>query len=51
MGKNIDKDKSKNLSGKYSQKPFGHAKQSSTDVTKTTSKEMSFKKQTKKLVI
>ena len=50
MGKNVDKNISKNLSGKYSQKRFGHAKQSSTDVTKTTSKGMSFKKQ-KELVI
>ena len=33
-GKNI----SKSLSGKYSQKPFDHAKQSATDAIKTFSK-------------
>ena len=33
-GKNI----SKNLSGKYSQKLFDHAKQSATDALKTSSK-------------
>ena len=36
MGKNIDK--SKKLSRKYSQKLFGHIKQSPTDAFKTTSK-------------
>ena len=38
MGKNIDQKISKNLSGKYSQKLLDHAKQSPTDVFKTTSK-------------
>ena len=32
MGKNIGNNVSKNLSGKYSQKFFDHAKQSATDV-------------------
>ena len=35
---NIVKNISKNLSGKYSQKIFDHAKQPATDVLKTTSK-------------
>ena len=38
MGKNVGKNISKNLSGKYSQKLLDHAKQSGTDVLKTTSK-------------
>ena len=38
MGKNFVKDISKNLSGKYSQKPIDHAKQSATDTFKTASK-------------
>ena len=40
MGKNIDKNISKILSGKYSQKLFNHDKQSATDVLKTTSKKV-----------
>ena len=38
MGKNIGKNTSKNLSGKYSQKLLDHAKQSATDAHKTSSK-------------
>ena len=38
MVKNIGKNLSKNLSGKYTQKLLDHAKQSATDVLKTTSK-------------
>ena len=38
MGKNIGEIVSKNLSSKYSQKPFDHAKKSATDVLKTSSK-------------
>ena len=38
MGENIRKNISKNLSGKYSQKPLGYAKQSATDALKTASK-------------
>ena len=38
MGKNIAKDTTKNLSGKYSQKLLDHTKQSATDALKTTSK-------------
>ena len=38
MNKNIDKYMSKNFSGKYSQKHFHHAKQSTTDVLKTASR-------------
>ena len=38
MGKNIGKNISKNLSGKYSYKLFDQAKQSATDVLKTSSK-------------
>ena len=38
MGKNIGKNISKILRGKYSQKLFDHAKQSATDALKTTSK-------------
>ena len=36
MGKNICENISKDLSGKHSQKPLDHAKQSSTDALKTT---------------
>ena len=36
IGKNMGKNISKNLSGKYTQKLFGHAKQSATDLLKTT---------------
>ena len=35
--KNIGKNISKNLSGKYSQIPFNHAKESATDALKTSS--------------
>ena len=38
MGKNIGKNTSKNLSGKYSQKRLDHAKKSATDASKTSSK-------------
>ena len=38
MGKNIDKKMSKNLSGKYSQTLFDHAKKAATDALKTSSK-------------
>ena len=38
MGRNIGKDISKNLSSKYSQKLFDHAKQTATDALKTASK-------------
>ena len=38
MGKNIVKNISKTLSGKYSQKPFDHAKLFATDVPKASSK-------------
>ena len=37
MGKNIDKNISKNLSGKYSQERLDHAKISATDALKTSS--------------
>ena len=49
MRKNIGKITSKNLSNKYSQKLFDHAKQSGTDA-KLIQKEQ-FKKQQKQLVI
>ena len=38
MDKNIGKNRSKSLSGKYSQKSFYHAKQSATDALITASK-------------
>ena len=38
MGKNIGKNISKNISSKFSQKLLDHAKQSTTDAFKTTSK-------------
>ena len=38
MGKNIVKNISESLSGKYSQRIFHHAQQSATDALKTTSK-------------
>ena len=38
MGKNIVKNMSKRVSGKYSQKLLDHAKQSATDALKTSSK-------------
>ena len=51
MGKEISKSLSKNLSNKYSQKPFDHAKQSTTDAIKSTSKRITKKKQQIQLVI
>ena len=44
IGKNISKDKSSNLSGKYSQKLLDHVKRSATDALKTTSKRVIKKK-------
>ena len=44
MGKNICKSMSKNLSGKYSQKLFDHAKQSTTDVFEIALKKKSIQK-------
>ena len=38
MSKNVGKNVSKNLRGKYSQKLIDHAKQSATDAFKTVSK-------------
>ena len=38
MSKNIGKSINKNLSSKYSQKLFDHAKQSATDALKTAPK-------------
>ena len=38
FSKYIGKDVSKNISGKYSQKPLDHVKQSATNVFKTASK-------------
>ena len=35
MGKNINKKWSKNFTGKYSQKPLDHAKQSATNAFRT----------------
>ena len=43
MGKNIDKNVSENLNGKYSPKPFHHAKYCATYALKTTSKKSSSK--------
>ena len=51
IGKNISKDKSSNLSGKYSQKLLDHVKHSATDALKTTSKRVIKKKKLKELVI
>ena len=48
--KNISKNISKTLSGKYSQKPFDHAKKSATGVLKTSSKRV-IQKQQKLLMI
>ena len=50
MDKNIARDMSKNLRGKYSQKLLDHAKQFATDTVKTSSKR-SFIKQQNQLVI
>ena len=44
VGKSIDKNISKSLSGKYSQKLLNHAQQSATDALKTTSKNSNSKK-------
>ena len=38
MSKNVDKNKSENLSSKYSEKLLDHTKQSATDTIKTISK-------------
>ena len=38
LAKNMGKNISEKLSGKYKQKRLGHAKQSDTDALKTTSK-------------
>ena len=38
MAKNLGKNITKNVSGKYSQKLLDHAKQSATDAFKATSK-------------
>ena len=46
MGKKIDKYTIRDLNSKYSQNPLDHAKQSPTDVPKTTPKKQ-FKKQQK----
>ena len=43
MGKNIGKNKNKNLSGKYSRKFLYYAKQSAADVLKTTPKRVILK--------
>ena len=50
IGRNIGKSKSKNLSGKYSQKTLNHAKKFARDELKTSSKKY-FKKRQKQLVI
>ena len=50
MGKNVGINISKNLSGKYSHKRLDHAKESATDVFKTSSKR-AIQKQQKQLVI
>ena len=44
MGKNIGKNISKSLVGKYSQKILDHAKQSATDTIKTSPKRVIQKK-------
>ena len=50
MSKNVGKYKTKNLSGKWSQKLLDHAKQSARDVLKITSKRLN-QKTAKQLVI
>ena len=50
MTKNIGKNVSKNLSGKYSHKLLDHAKQSTTDALKTISKRV-IQKMLEQLVI
>ena len=50
MDKNTGKSLSKNLSDKYGQKVFDHARQSTADALKTTSKKV-IQKQQKRLVI
>ena len=44
VSQNSGKNITKNLSGKYSQKPLGHAKQSATDTLETISKRVLQKK-------
>ena len=51
FAKNMSKNIGKNVSGKYSHKLLDHAKQSTTDALKTTSKKKQFKNQEKQLVI
>ena len=51
MRKDIGRNISKNLSGKYTQKLLDHAKQSTTDSLKTASEKKQFKKQQKRMVI
>ena len=58
MGKNLCENMSKRFSGKYSpdmlamrQKLFDHAKQSTADVIKTSSKRVTQKQKEKQLVI
>ena len=48
MGKNNCKNISKNLSGKYSQKPLDQAEQSATDAITTTSSKVIKKKNNSK---
>ena len=50
MSKNLEKNMSQNLSGKYHQKLIDHARQPATDALKTTSKRVIQKTQ-KQLVI
>ena len=47
----MDKNTSKKLSGKYSQKLLDHVKQSATNAFKTASKRVIQKEQQKQLVI
>ena len=51
VSENSGKNITKNLSGKYSQKPLGHAKQSATDTLETISNRVLQKKQQKQLLI
>ena len=51
MGKNIGKNISKNLIGKYNQKHLDHAKQSATDILNPSSRRVIQKKQVILLVI
>ena len=51
MVKNTGKSLSKNLSDKYGQKVFDHARQSTADALKNTSKKKKIQKQQKRPVI